>query len=62
MGEGQDFGCYWPVELDGYCYAYWSTDSKDNDDYFMLEVDFSRAKVSNISRPSGLRVRCVRDQ
>jgi len=64
--KGPSEGCYWPINLEGYCNLYWSSTSKNNSQYsnYAFVIDFRTGKISGGDKNAyhdHTHWRCVRD-
>ena len=57
---GPDDGCYRPVEVEGSCDWYWSSSSREDDDFYRWFVIFFSGRVDHGVKALGNDVRCVR--
>ena len=54
-------GCYWPDEVQGTCWWYWSSSAIEGEGNQALGVQFGTGQVCNNGVDANIFVRCVRD-
>lgn len=61
LGDGPgERGCYWPVEMEGWCFAHWSSSPVEDHPAEAWDVGFQHAEINYADFVAVRLVRCVR--